>query len=96
MHRITMLGGGFIGNFYTQTLHGGRSQDRVQVVYSRSAERARNSAAAWGVPRWTTDMAEAIDDAETDVVVVGLPNHLHKDAVLLAAATLIFNRRNFK
>ena len=31
-------------------------------------------------------MAAAINDPETDVVVVGLPNHLHKEAVLLAAA----------
>jgi predicted dehydrogenase len=30
-------------------------------------------------------MAAAINDPETDVVVVGLPNHLHRDAVLLAA-----------
>src|SRR5436309_7970285 len=85
MHRITMLGAGFIANFYTQTLHGGRGRDRVQVLYSRSEERARGSAEAWGVPRWTTDMAAAITDPQTDVVVVGLPNHLHRDAVLLAA-----------
>jgi hypothetical protein len=38
-HAITMLGTGLIGGFYTQTLHGQRSRDRVQVVYSRSRER---------------------------------------------------------
>jgi len=30
-------------------------------------------------------MAEAINDPETDVVVVGLPNHVHKDAAIMAA-----------
>ena len=84
MHKITMLGAGLIGMFYTQTLHGGRSRDRVEVLYSRSPERARQSAEAWGVARWTTDMEEAINEPETDVVVVGLPNHLHKEAVLMA------------
>lgn len=74
-----------IGRFYTLALHGGRGQDRVHMLYSRSAERAKQSAADWGVARWTTDMGEAINDPETDVVVIGLPNHLHKDAVLMAA-----------
>src|SRR5947209_18837666 len=84
MHRITMLGTGLIGMFYTQSLHSGRGQDRVQVVYSRTAELARQAASDWGVPRWTTDVAEAINDPETDVVVIGLPNHLHREAVLMA------------
>ena len=33
-HRISMLGTGLIGDFYTATLHGQRGRDRVQVVYS--------------------------------------------------------------
>lgn len=85
MHRITMLGTGLIGGFYTQALHSGRSRDRVHTLYSRDPERARTSAQEWGVPRWTTDMAAAIDDPDTDTVVIGLPNHLHKEAVLRAA-----------
>lgn len=84
MHKITMLGAGLIGMFYTRTLHGQRGRDRVHVLFSRSEKRARESAAAWGVAKWTTDMAEAIADPETDVVVVGLPNALHKQAVLMA------------
>ncbi len=86
MHKITMLGSGLIGMFYTMTLHGQRSRDQVRVVYSRRAERAEQFAKDWHIPRWTNDMAAAIDDPETDVVVIGLPNNLHKEAVLLAAA----------
>jgi predicted dehydrogenase len=85
MHKITMLGAGLIGMFYTQSLHTGRSADRVEVLYSRSADRARTCAEDWGVRRWTTDMAAAINDPETDVVVIGLPNHQHREAVRLAA-----------
>lgn len=86
MHRITMLGTGLIGMFYTMTLHGNRSRDRVQVAYSRTAARAEQFAKDWDIPKWTTDMAAAINDPETDVVVIGLPNNLHEKAVALAAA----------
>lgn len=85
MRKITMLGTGLIGMFYTMTLHGQRSRDQVAMVYSRSAERVQAFAKDWSVPRWTTDMAEAINDPETDVVVIGLPNNLHEEAVRLAA-----------
>ena len=84
-HKVTMLGTGLIGMFYTSTLHGQRGVDRVHVVYSRTEERARQFAARWGIPKWTTDLDAAIEDPETDVVVVGLPNDLHKRAVLTAA-----------
>jgi predicted dehydrogenase len=85
MHKITMLGTGLIGMFYTMALHGQRSRDQVQVVYSRTAERAAKFASDWNIPKTTTDMAAAINDSDTDVVVVGLPNHLHEEAVRLAA-----------
>lgn len=85
MRKITMLGTGLIGMFYTMTLHGHRSRDQVRVVYSRTEERAKKFARDWNVPRWTTSMIEAINDPETDVVVIGLPNDQHQEAVLLAA-----------
>lgn len=85
MAKITMLGTGLIGTFYTQTLHGLRSRDRVVNVYSRSAARARTFAAEHGVPRWSDDLAGAVRDPESDIVVIGLPNSLHKRSVRLAA-----------
>ncbi len=85
MHKITMLGTGLIGMFYTMTIHGGRSRDKVSVVYSRSQERAEAFAKDWNIPVVTTDMAEAINHPDTNVVVIGLPNHLHLEAVELAA-----------
>jgi predicted dehydrogenase len=84
-HTVTMLGSGLIGAFYTMALHGQRNRDRVGVVYSRTEERAREFAERWDVPRHTTDLASAIEDPSTDTVVIGLPNHLHEEAVTLAA-----------
>lgn len=59
-HRITMLGTGLIGMFYTMTLHGQRKRDRVHTVYSRSAARAQQFAADWNIPKHTANLAEAI------------------------------------
>jgi predicted dehydrogenase len=84
-HKVTMLGTGLIGLFYTQTLHGKRGRDRVEVVYSRSPERAEEFASQLGVSRSTTDLEEAIADPETDTVIVGVPNHLHEEAIELCA-----------
>lgn len=83
--KICMLGTGLIGTFYTMCLHGQRSRDRVQVVYSRTQARADTFAKEWGIPKTYTDMAAAIQDPEVEVVVIGLPNDQHEEAVLLAA-----------
>jgi predicted dehydrogenase len=85
MATMTMLGAGLIGAFYTQTLHGLRSRDRVVNVYSRSAARARQFAKEQGIPRWSADLREAVRDPESEIVVVGIPNNVHKEAVRLAA-----------
>ena len=67
-HKVSMLGTGLIGDFYTMTLHGQRNRDRVQVVYSRIARSAaRPSARARASPSRTTDMMEAINHPDTDV-----------------------------
>ncbi len=84
-HKVTMLGTGLIGLFYTRTLHGQRNRDRVHVVYSRSQERADAFAADNGIPHAVTELEEAIAHPETDTVVIGLPNHLHLDTVELCA-----------
>jgi predicted dehydrogenase len=80
-HRISMLGTGLIGDFYTATLHGQRGRDRVQIVYSRSEDRRTAFQERWGIPESTTDMDSAIQHPDTDVVVIGLPNYLHVETV---------------
>ena len=84
-HSVSMLGAGLIGDFYTRTLHAQRSRDRVAVIYSRRAERAAAFQRRWDIPHGVTDLRQAIDHPDTDVVVVALPNHLHEEAVTLAA-----------
>jgi len=83
--KIAMLGTGLIGTFYTMSLHGLRSRDRVTVVYSRSPERGAKFAAEHNISAWTTSLEEAVANPEVDVVIVGLPNDLHKEAIFAAA-----------
>ncbi len=85
-HQIAMLGTGLIGDFYTMTLHSQRSRDRVRIVYSRSAERGQAFRQRWDIAESTTDMKAAIEHPDVDVVVIGVPNFLHEQAVGLAAA----------
>ena len=85
-HRISMLGTGLIGDFYTMTLHGQRGRDRVRVVYSRSAERGAAFKQRWDISESTTDLDAAIQHPDTDVVVVALPNFLHEEAIAKVAA----------
>ena len=84
MKKIAMLGTGLIGTFYTMTLTGMRNKDVVSVVAASCEESAKKFAKQWNIPKWTSSIEKAINDPETDVVVIGLPNHLHKEAVLLA------------
>jgi predicted dehydrogenase len=82
---ITMLGTGLIGDFYTMTLHGQRGRDAVRVVYSRSEARGKAFQERWGVPESTTDLEAAIRHPDTDVVVIGVPNFMHEEAISIAA-----------
>ena len=81
--RIAMLGSGFIGRFYADSLQGQRSRDRIISVYSRRESSAIKFASDYGCSHWTVNMEEAIAHADVDVVCISLPNNLHEAAVLL-------------
>ena len=55
-------------------------------MYSRSAERGDAFRARWDVPHATTSMIEAVEHPDVDTVVVGLPNHMHAEAIAAAVA----------
>jgi predicted dehydrogenase len=85
MHKIAVLGTGLIGRFYVMSLLNFRGKDEIKIVCSSKIENAKKFAEEFNIPRWTSEMSEAIRDPEIDTVIIGLPNYLHKKAVLLAA-----------
>jgi predicted dehydrogenase len=80
---IAMLGSGFIGRFYADSLHGYRSKDKIVAIYSRKEESAGKFAKDYGVSFSTTSIEAAINRREVDVVCIALPNNLHEEAVML-------------
>ncbi len=80
---IAMLGSGFIGRFYADSLQGYRSKDKIVSIYSRRKESAEKFAQDYQVAFVTTVLEEAIARPEVDVVCISLPNHLHEEAVML-------------
>jgi predicted dehydrogenase len=82
--RVSMLGSGFIGRFYADSIQGLRSKDNIVSIYSRREESAKKFAEDYGCKHWTTNMEESVAHPEVDVVCISLPNNLHEAAVLLA------------
>lgn len=82
--RIAMLGCGFIGEFHALGL---RYVREAQLVAACDADAARREAyaARFGC-RPIASLDELCADPEVDLVVVSLPNHLHRDAVVALAA----------
>ncbi len=78
-----MLGSGFIGRFYADSLLGQRSKDKIVSIYSRREESARKFARDYEVAHWTTNMEGAIAHPDVDIVCISLPNNLHEAAVML-------------
>src|SRR6202008_4954568 len=83
MKRIAMLGSGFIGRFYADSLQCQRSKDKIVSVYSRREESAKKFAEDYSCEHYTTNMEESIARANVDIVCISLPNNLHEEAVML-------------
>ena len=82
---LGLLGSGFVAEFYMDGL---RDVPGAHVVanYSRSAERADAFGNRHDIPHQYTDVEALCADDEVQIVVVALPNHMHLDAIRVAAA----------
>jgi predicted dehydrogenase len=80
---IAMLGSGFIGRFYADSLQGYRSKDKIVSVFSRKPESARKFAEDYKVSYFTHVLEDAINRPEVEIVCISLPNNLHETAVML-------------
>ncbi len=83
--KIALLGSGFIARFYATSLHAQRRKDFIYTIYSRNIDNAALFAKDYNLPHYTSDMEEAINHPEVEVVLIALPNHLHEIAVTACA-----------
>src|SRR6476619_3878050 len=81
--KIAMLGSGFIGRFYADSLQGYRNRDKIISIFSRREESVKKFTQDYNVPHATTNMEEAISHPNVEIVCIALPNNLHEEAVML-------------
>jgi predicted dehydrogenase len=82
--RIGLLGSGFVSNFYMLGLYNVADWE-VPVVASPNAEHARAFAQKWDIPESTHDVESVIQRNDIDLVVLGVPNYVHKDLAIKCA-----------
>jgi predicted dehydrogenase len=81
---VGLVGSGFISAIHHESFRS-VPEAEVRAVASTSIERVRPFAEARGIPRWYVDYRQMFASPEIDLVVIGIPNYLHCEAVLAAA-----------
>jgi predicted dehydrogenase len=83
--RVGLVGSQFVSTIHVESLRGVPGAEVVAVT-SATESHARAFAECHGVPRWFTDYKKMYEMPGLDLVVLGLPNDLHCDATVAAAA----------
>jgi predicted dehydrogenase len=82
--RIGLVGSGFVSTFYLLGL-----QDVpgwiIPVVASPNAENAQQFAKKWGIGEATSDVIGTIRRPDLDLIVLGVPNHVHAELAIRCA-----------
>lgn len=82
---VGIIGGGGIATAHIRGYAEHADRIRIGAIADAVAETAERRGAELGVPHFT-DYAEMLRDAEIDAVDICLPHHLHRDAIVAAAA----------
>lgn len=83
MINLAMLGTGFIGRFYADSIQGYRNQDKIISVYARKESSAQLFAKDYDCKHYSTNIEEVIAHPSVEMVCVALPNNMHLLAVEL-------------
>jgi predicted dehydrogenase len=81
---IGLLGSGFVSNFYLQGLQEVVGWE-IPVVASPSIDHARRFAQRWNIGEATSDADSVIGRKDLDLIVLAVPNHVHKDLAIRCA-----------
>ena len=83
--RVVLIGAGFIADIHAESYHRFVPDAEVTGVYSRTDAHARAFAGRHRIARTFTNLDEAIEHADAEVVDICLPNYLHARAAIAAA-----------
>ena len=84
--KLAILGAGFVSHIHMESYHRFVPEAEIVAVYTRSAEKAKAFAEKHHIPNWYDDMDRLINESGCEVVDICLPNFLHAEATLKAAA----------
>ena len=80
---------GVIGSAFVSSLHAEAFRDvpeaELVAACSSNKEHVEDFAHKWKIPSAVTDYRKIMDRSDVDVVVVGIPNDLHREVVVAAA-----------
>jgi myo-inositol 2-dehydrogenase / D-chiro-inositol 1-dehydrogenase len=82
--RVGIVGSAFSSNIHAEALEE-VCEARMTAACSSNKERAEEFARKWKIPWTTTDYRRLMERKDVDVVVVGIPNDLHREVVVAAA-----------
>jgi predicted dehydrogenase len=82
--RIGLIGSGFVSNFYLLGLQDVAGWE-IPVVASPVLDHAQRFAHKWNIAEATSDVDAVIERKDIDLIILGVPNHCHKDLVLSCA-----------
>lgn len=80
---VCIVGHGMMGEWHSNALATSHAC-RLHTLVGRREEPTEQFARRYGYLRWTTDLAEALDDVEVDAVIVASPSEQHAEAALAA------------
>lgn len=81
--RCAVIGAGSIGLAHLESLTQYAKADPVAIAEIH-AERAREAAERYRIPRYYLDYRELLDQPDIEAVTIALPNHLHAKAAIQA------------
>ncbi|MGC8792771.1 MAG: Gfo/Idh/MocA family protein [Bryobacteraceae bacterium] len=81
--RVGLIGSGFASAIHCEAL---RRVPAAEVVAVASPRGAAGFAARHAIPRWYADYRELLESRDLDMVVLGIPNDLHCQVTVNAAA----------
>jgi len=84
--KVAILGAGFITDIHVESYHRFIPEAEVVAVYTRDAQKAKTFAEKHHIPKWYDQLDDIIQNSGCDVVDICLPNFLHAEATLKAAA----------
>jgi len=84
--KVAILGAGFIANIHMESYARFIPEAEVVAVLGINREEAKAFAQAHGIPQWYDNLDSLLAESGAEVIDVGLPNYLHHEACMKAAA----------